>query len=275
MKLRKVTSLTSLFSFLVLTLTSVVLYIEPQGRVAYWADWRLWGLDKEQWGDVHINSGVLFLLAAGVHVWLNWGPVTSYLKDRARRLVVFTPDSNLALALTALFVAGTLAGVPPFSWITGLSAHFKDQAALKYGEPPYGHAELSTIRSLAEKTGLDPEAALASLAAAGYRVSGPGDVVAEAAKANGVAPNVFWKAMGGGGSGARAAGPGLPPTPPAGVGRMPLAALCEAYGLDLETVLAALRDAGIEARGTQTLKELGTASGRHPEDLYNLVRDMP
>ncbi|RLB96386.1 MAG: hypothetical protein DRH90_24660 [Deltaproteobacteria bacterium] len=51
MNMKKITSLTSLISFLVLLLNSVVLYIVPHGRVANWADWRLWGLSKTDWGN--------------------------------------------------------------------------------------------------------------------------------------------------------------------------------------------------------------------------------
>jgi hypothetical protein len=39
--IRRIKSLTALLSFILLTITVVVLYIEPQGRVAYWADWHL------------------------------------------------------------------------------------------------------------------------------------------------------------------------------------------------------------------------------------------
>jgi hypothetical protein len=46
MNIRKITSLTAFISFFVVVLTSVILYIAPQGRVAYWADWKLMAL----WG---------------------------------------------------------------------------------------------------------------------------------------------------------------------------------------------------------------------------------
>ncbi len=44
--MHKITSLTALISFLLLVLNSIVLYITPHGRIAYWADWRFWGLTK-------------------------------------------------------------------------------------------------------------------------------------------------------------------------------------------------------------------------------------
>ncbi|MCK4621505.1 MAG: DUF4405 domain-containing protein [Desulfuromonadales bacterium] len=50
MNMRKITSLIALISFVLLMLTSIILYIVPSGRVAYWAGWRLWALNKEDWG---------------------------------------------------------------------------------------------------------------------------------------------------------------------------------------------------------------------------------
>ena len=62
-------------------LISVILYIVPQGRVAYWADWRLWGLIKSHWGNIHINLVLLFLIAVSLHIYYNWKPPISKLLD--------------------------------------------------------------------------------------------------------------------------------------------------------------------------------------------------
>jgi hypothetical protein len=61
MNIRRVTSLTAMIAFIAMLITSIILYIVPQGRIAYWADWRLLGLTKEQWGDIHINMGLLLI----------------------------------------------------------------------------------------------------------------------------------------------------------------------------------------------------------------------
>jgi hypothetical protein len=108
--------------------------------VAYWADWKLWGLTKPAWGNIHINLGLLFLIALFIHVYYNWRPLINYLKDRAKKIKVFTPDFNAAFVVTVSFVIGTILMVPPFNWVMSLNEHFKDSASVKYGEPPYGHA---------------------------------------------------------------------------------------------------------------------------------------
>ena len=66
-----------LISFVLCILTSVTLFIVPHGRIAYWADWRLWGLSKTQWSDLHLNLGILLLLAGFFHIYYNWKPITA------------------------------------------------------------------------------------------------------------------------------------------------------------------------------------------------------
>ena len=168
MKMRKITSLTAGLSFLLMVLTSIVLYIVPQGRVAYWADWRLWGLSKSDWGNIHINMGFVFLVALFLHIYYNWKAITSYLKDKARRMKVFTPDFNVALIITVIVALGTYFMVPPFSWVITWSEQIKDGAAVKYGEPPYGHAELSSLKTFTQKLNLDLATSMDLLELAGY-----------------------------------------------------------------------------------------------------------
>jgi uncharacterized membrane protein len=73
MKLRKTTSLTTLLSFILLLVTSIIMYVTPQGKIAFWANWEIAGLNKEQWGALHTNLGILFVAAGLVHTVLNWG----------------------------------------------------------------------------------------------------------------------------------------------------------------------------------------------------------
>jgi len=83
-----------------MVLTSIVLFIVPQGRVAYWADWRLWGLTKTDWGNIHINLGLLFLIALFVHIYYNWKPLISYLKNKAKQIKVYMSELKATAELT-------------------------------------------------------------------------------------------------------------------------------------------------------------------------------
>lgn len=63
---------------------------------------------------------------------------------------IFTPAFNVAFAVSVLTVTGTLFTVPPFSWVLDVNTAIKDAGAEKYGEPPYGHAELSSLNTFAK-----------------------------------------------------------------------------------------------------------------------------
>lgn len=189
MNLKKIASLTALVSFGLEILTSIILYIVPQGRVAYWADWQLWGLTKTQWTDLHINLGVLLLASILIHSWYNWPIITGYLKNKARDLKIFTLSFNIALVLSALFCFGTYYELPPFSTIIEFGNSFKDKAAKTYGEPPYGHAELSTLRGGAQKKELDLDTSLSKLEEAGILFENAEQTLAEIVTLNHTTPN--------------------------------------------------------------------------------------
>ncbi len=139
--MRKITSMTMLVTLAVLVLNSIVLYVAPEGRIAYWADWRFLGLTKTEWGDQHITIGFLFLLTSLLHLYYNWGVVKSYLKNKVKEIKVFTLPCNIALVITSLIIVMTYFQVPPVSYVLDLSAHFKSSAVEKYGEPPRGQRQ--------------------------------------------------------------------------------------------------------------------------------------
>ena len=272
MSIRKITSLTAALSFVVVMVTSVILYIVPQGRVAYWADWRLWGLTKEAWGAVHINIGLLFLLSLFLHIYYNWKPLMAYLRDRSRRMKIFTPAFNLSLLICTVTIAGTLFVIPPFSWVLDLNTAFKDSGARKYGEPPYGHAELSTLDAFAKQVDIDAQAARQRLLAAGFKIPEGKQTLKGLATINQTTPKSLFDVMTADERHTRPVEQALPETPPPGTGRLSLLELCNTYGMDPQVVLAALKAKNIPAEASETLRDIAGRHGMGAMDLYEIVR---
>lgn len=272
MSLRKVTSLTALCAFSVLLVTGIVLYVVPLGRVAAWAGWRFAGLDKDGWVHLHILLSALFLVVGVLHIVLNWSPIVSYLKDRSRRLRVLTPELGTAVALTALVAVSAVAGLPPLAWLLDLNDSIKDSASRTYGEPPYGHAELSPLRLFAQHTGLDLARARALLAARGIRVAADEQTIAEIARTNTVTPQQVYLAMKDAAVAPTAPGE-MPAEAPPGTGRKRFAALCSEYGLDGEVVARELAAKGITAEPDRTIREIAEANGMGPHDLYKVIHE--
>ena len=183
------TSYISFVSFMIMLVTGIVLYFEPQGRVAYWTHWSFLGLTKSGWDNIHITSSVLFTIAAVYHLVLNWRVFISYLREKAGQALRPKAELVISLAVGLLLVAGTIYNVPPFGSIVDLSGNLKAMWVKSPSqEPPYGHAELSKLRVLAKKTGIDPEAAIVALKERGIEVSGGDEVFEDIARHNGMSP---------------------------------------------------------------------------------------
>jgi len=255
-----------MMAFIGMLITSIVLYIVPQGRIAYWADWRLFGLTKEQWGDVHINMGLLLLLSICLHIYYNWKPILSYLKDRSKHIKVFTKEFNIALIIGILFVGGSLLMIPPFSWVLGISSQIKDAAAVKYGEPPYGHAELSSVKTFSKKMGFDLNSGLAHLKKSGIRFENAEQSLTEIARANALSPQEVYLILKSH-TKTVAKEKQMPDSPPPGLGKRIVADLCQEYGLSLPMVLRGFAKKNMDVSATQTMREIAAAHNKSPVDI--------
>ena len=270
MKIRKATSLAALLSFILLVLTSVILYIVPHGRIAYWADWHLWGLTKTQWGNIHINLGLLLLLAILLHIYCNWKVIVSYFKNKAKRIKIFTLEFNFALILAMIFVSGTYFEMPPFIWVVEISESIKDSAAEKYGEPPYGHAELSSLKTLTSRMGFDLAKSVEGLRAAEVKFESAEQTIQEIAKQNKISPQQVFLAM----KPLNTVGENkkLPLSPPPGLGRRSLADICQEYNLNIPTILRSLTDKNIKAEAEMTIKNIAEQNSISPIDVYEVIK---
>ena len=277
MKIRRITSLTASLALVLMILTSIILYIVPEGRVAYWAEWRLWGLSKTQWGNIHINMGLLFLISMFLHIYYNWKTLISYLKNKAKQVKIFTPELCAALALAIVFIIGTYFLLPPFSWTMSLNDYFKGTGAAKYGEPPYGHAELSSLRTFTQRINLDLEKSMQLLNQAGYRVEDSAVTLAAIARQHNISPQVVYEAMK---SAAIIPDPRseangvLPELPQPGIGKLTLADFCAQFNLNLKLVVRELKQQGIEASEELTFKKIAADNKTSPSELYERIKSI-
>ncbi len=269
--LRKITSLVMVIDFLIMTGTFVVLYIEPHGRTANWADWRLLGLSKDQWGALHTNLGSLFLIAMVLHIYLNWKPIVHYLKNKKKEMTMINKESIIALLITLVVVFGTYFEMPPFSTFLGLSAGIKDQAAVTYGDPPYGHAELSTLKTFVKKVNIDLEKSLMLLNDQNIQITDIEMTLQDIAKKNGISPQDLYNFI----LPAKIVitEVGLPDVQPDGLGKRILADLCQEYNLMIKKVIGILRANNIDGDESQTMKEIANVNETTPDKLYEIIRD--
>jgi hypothetical protein len=270
------TSLTASLAFVLMLVTSIILFITPQGRVAYWADWRLWGLTKTDWSNIHINLGLLFLIALSLHIYYNWKPLISYLKNKVKQIRLFTPEFNLALVITIFFIVGSYFLMPPFGWVMSLNEHFKDAGAEKYGEPPYGHAELSSLKTFAKKMKLDLEKSKELLGQVGYNVEDSNTTLATIGRQYHIPPQLIFETIKPAAvkTANKSDSKNMPESPPPGTGRLTLADFCTQHKLNMKLVVRELKKQGVETSEDLTLKTIAANNNTGPHDIYERIKSI-
>lgn len=271
MRIRKITSLTALLSFIPLFVTSIVLYIVPQGRVAFWANWRLWGLSKTQWANIHITTGLLFTISIFLHIYFNWKPMMAYLKNRARKTHLFTINFNVALLITLFVVLGTYFQIPPMSSVIHLGNKITLKANMKYGEPPYGHAELSSLKIFASRLGLDLNKSKNLLKKNGIKYESAAQTIKEVAVRNGITPQRLFEVIKPK-TPSKADSRVLPDKPLAGFGKRSLADFCQTHYLSIPSVLQSLSKKNFQAEPEMTMKAIAEKNHTDPLTIYQVIK---
>lgn len=303
---RAFTSVLLTAAFGVLAFSGAVLFVAPPGRIANWTGWRLVGLSKQEWIDIHLCFAGLFVAAVGLHLVSNYRPLLGYFKSQAAHRPRLRWSWLLALGLCVGAWACTRREVPPASWVLTLNMRLRRLWDAPRAAAPIPHAEELTLNELARQAGVPLDAALERLAQQGLRGATPDTIVAELAKQNRLTAHRVYEIIRGqvgrgrGGSGrgrmiqaarthtvtprdqgstgqrstgadrgvGRQGGGG----PGAGFGRMTLAEFCQTRNLDLKPVQARLENRGIKARASQTLRQIADANGYdHPRQLVELI----
>lgn len=122
--LRKITSFVMLFSFLIMIVSGVAEFISPFGRLSMMIQWTMLGINKMQWQALHISFMVVFTVAGLIHIWLNIKPIKAYLKNRAKKMVFFTKEMMIALAITVVLFVATIQKFEPIDQFVKLNKSF-------------------------------------------------------------------------------------------------------------------------------------------------------
>lgn len=283
MNMKKIASMTMFWSLIVLILNSIVLYVVPEGRVSHWAVWQFLGLTKEDWSSQHITLGFLFLLAGLLHIFYNWKPILAYMKNKAHQVKVFTGASNAGLALTIIFVVGTYYNVPPMSTIIDLSDHFKLASTAKYGEPPYGQAQSSSLEMFTQRVYLDLPKCMELLEAAGISVSNEKETLSDIAERNGKTPQQIYEIIIPAKSQVSHSlseynndmGPLMHPTIPGGMGKKTITQICFEIGIDnCNQVITRLGEKGIKLEASDKVKDAAASNGLGPMQIYEAMTEV-
>ncbi|MCD4719416.1 MAG: DUF4405 domain-containing protein [Desulfobacula sp.] len=277
-KTRRLISWISFFSFAVLGITGLVMYFTPQGRISNWADWYFLGLAKEDWSNIHIIVSMLFLVTAIWHIYLNWKPLVNYLKNTHKQISFIKPDFIIALIITIVFSLGAYFHLPPFSLALNGLEKVKNYWEDEYGSPPWGHAELASIKVFCTKMNFDLESSIELLKSEGFKDVSTKINLKNFASANNTSPKAILDLLktktkkindrqsdNDKSRGASAL---------SGLGRMTLEHMCQKAGIGIDKAIKRLaKKADIQATPNMKVKEIAERTGETPMDIWNMIQN--
>lgn len=261
MSLKKITSLTMLLSMFLMTYTGIMLFISPPGRVAKWSNWEILGLGKEEYAQVHSTFMVLFIIATILHVYYNWKPMISYMKNKAKVVIIFTKEMAVAFVITLLFLVGTLYELSPFSTFINFGEDIKNSWEQKYEKAPYSHAELSTLEEFSSKLGFDLNRSMEILKANNIEADEM-DTLKEIAKNNNISAQKVFSLLSEKQKSTISKAESL-----TGLGRKNISELANDLGITANELIEKLKTVGIEAKNDDKFKSLCEEVGRTPREV--------
>ena len=276
---RGLTSFFTLFGFLIMSVTGLVLYIVPAGRIAYWVGWELIGMTKTDWGNIHILSSILFIVAGSFHTYFNWKPLMNYFKDKARKGVKLRRELSISSLISIWIIVSAIWPFPPLSYLLDFNEWIKDSWIIQDDyEPPFGHAEMLSLKVFTTKMEIDLNKAASELENNGISINSVEETLEEIGERNQVSPMGIYLLI-------KKFEPVPEPekldtyTPESieiefagtGFGNKTIGSVCEKLGLDTTVAFGRLAAAGISANSDQTVKKIAEAAETEAIEIMKII----
>jgi hypothetical protein len=173
---------------LVLSFSGIILYLVPRGRVANWTGWTMLGLEKQGWQALHMNFALLFLIVAGLHLYLNWSVFWAYIKKKGSIALNLKLETLMALLVAGFVLAGAIVRIQPFSTVVDFNYQIKDYWERWASEAPTPHAEELSVIRFAENLGLSANDVQKALQTEGIVVADNNATILQVAEASNLTP---------------------------------------------------------------------------------------
>lgn len=194
-KWRSFVSFSMFFSFLVMVISGLILYIAPPGRVFRWISWHLLWIDLDQWQALHTLFSYLFLGFAISHIFsMNWKVLFSYFTRKTKEGLRRKRELISSSIVILLFVFGTMFRVPPFQSIMDIGGWASTTWGEKIDYPPVAHAEEMSLEEIARVLlNIPSEKYLDKIKKAGFEVKNEKQKLEDICRINGIAPYEFFR----------------------------------------------------------------------------------
>lgn len=258
-------------SFLIISISGLMLYLAPPGRIAHWSNWTFGALSKGQWQAIHTVFSILFIVMAAFHLYFNWKPIIAYFKEKVQTHLRMRREFLFASTAVVGILALTLLQLPPFQPIMDLSESLTNSWSSEEVEPPIPHAELMTINELSIQLQMQPNIVRSQLQTAGIELTEDNSVIIQdIADANDISPASLYQNItlpGGEQAVEHSASSGG-----AGYGRMTVAQLAEKVNVPAQQAIDRLSAEGIDATARSNIRELSNDNNLLPIEMVEIIQ---
>ncbi len=260
------------WSFLIILISGIVLYIAPPGRVANWTDWTLVGFSKSGWQAIHTIFSYTFVILSVFHLFtLNWKIFWHYFTSKAVTGLNRQKELLVSVILIIFVFTGTYFNIQPFKAVIDFGEWTTESWETKDEQAPVPHAETLTIKELSAKyVQMSADSILLLVNQKGLKADSVGQTILEISELNNLTPAKLYSII-------------IPNSSDGsiktenksqfqGFGRKTMDEVAKEFGKDVNTLIGILKKNGIDANPTDKLKDLAESAGKTPLEIMELIK---
>ena len=111
---KRFTSLTTLWVFLIMGFSGIILYVRPEGSLADEINWTFLSLTKKGWEGIHTIFVFFFIIVIPFHLFFNWNALMRYFGYRKSGGFILKSELIISLAIVVLILFAAILQLMPF-----------------------------------------------------------------------------------------------------------------------------------------------------------------
>lgn len=265
-------SFSLVWSFLIILISGIVLYIAPPGRVSNWTNWMLFGFSKAGWQAIHTIFSLTFVFLSVFHlIVFNWKVFWFYLKAKTSNGLNKQKELFVSLALIIVIFSGTYFNIQPFKAVMDFGEWTTESWETKEDEAPIPHAELLTIKELSGKyIKMSADSILLLFKNKGLMVDSTGQTIAKISELNNLTPARLYSIITPASKDSNMETVHKPQLQ--GLGRKTLREIATERGIEVSVLIEVLRKSNIKANPDDKLKAVAESNGKTPLEIAEIIK---